>query len=1692
MEPAFFVNDRRCNPWCNPAEPYVVGLSRGIELDALATMLTVRDVSDGSAGREVSRATQKSPPPSFRPSDGYRSFSAQQLGYQWQPPDTKWMLRLDADLRATDGQTLDYPWIGIVDNGHERPIAAWPGQVWESRAGPQVPFLARNVIDAQQYLQPLSPMELMPLLQTLRRPNAPLPTKFSANRRLVGTVDALEGHAIDLRDALSTPGTGVVWAAVRTDSVRPRSETDIRNLRHNTILQVTNLGLTVKDSPQSTLVFVTRLDNADPVPSARIAIIDANNRELWSGTTNADGIALAPALPLRAANNPWQLSYVVTAEKDGDLAWVASDWTGSVHPSNFGLRYQLNESRDILRGSIFTDRGVYKQGEEMQIKGVLRGDTPAGIRVLPEGTRATVTIRDARGTEVDRRTITVNRWSSLDWTWRVPESAALGTYSIAVSVPDLFAAAFANTPPPSVAGSFLVAAFRRPDFRVDATVEMETPVLGARLRGTIDARYLFGAPLGSRPARWFVMREPVLSIPSAIRERYPEQQFAFGYLPRSDALPPDVREGTTVRSWRRPVEGTESLDVEGRLRVEVPTQPDADFAATYRFEGDVEGASGQRIANRAALVIHPASIYVGLVRPPFFADVLKGLATSVVAVDLNGAPRANVPVTVTMLREQWATVRDRDYPGSSTWTRREISAGEWKVTTSSARVPLTIPLKEGGCYILRATARDELGRPVRTDVTFYARGVSAWRSEGNRIDLTPERITWSPGQTARILVQSPWERATALVTVEREGIRRHWRANISSMQDTIDVPITDDDVPNVFVSVLLLKARTSDQATNDDDPGKPAFRVGYAELTVDDASRRLRVGVSADRQEYRPGQDVTVSVTVADSAGRPRASELTLWAIDHGLLSLTNYSAPDVARAIYARKALQVQTQDNRARLIGRRNTVDRAATLNFAQGQTGSGGGGRGGFTAGLAAPAPPPPPMMRALAESIVEEGQPDEIRADFRPLVFWLGSLSTSADGRAATTVTLPDSLTTYRIMAVAGDLLSHFGAADAEIRATKPLTMLPAFPRFLARDDRATFGAVVSNGTGTGGEATVTIQSSDPALIDFGFETRRSVYIAPGESIPVRFDAATRGTGRATVRMSVALGAEKDAFEMPLPVIAAARMETVAAYGDTTSSTTEKLTMPAGMLLGAGGLTVSLASTALVGLGESARYLDEYPHSCAEPIASRALVLLLSANLDGVFGSSGSKPEEQRAAGIKALNELYAFQCPDGGFKMWPGGPCPLKSNPYLTAYILHVLHIAASLNVATDRGNIDRAIYFLTRELEQPPPEVQMLPAWSATQAYAVKVLADHQRIQPKQIDRLYQHAERMPVFALSYLADALAATNERGGARYADIVRRIGNALRVDADRAHVEEVDDASLVWLWNSNVRATAVVLSGMARRGDDNAPFAPLARWLLAARTNGRWSTTHENAIALESLVRYYRAFETDAPQMTATVALGGSPIGTASFVGRSTTAQYVHLPMAELARETTAAVTRDLVISRQGSGRLFYTARLRYQTPQSADAADRGMRIERRYEPADAEAPGPARTAFANGDLVRVRLIVTLPHEGRFLAFTDPIPAGFEAVDAMLATTATDLAARATVQSSAQDRFAWWRRGGFEHVEKHDDRVVAYATRLAAGRHELTYLIRATTAGIFNVPGTSGEAIYAPEITGRAAATVINVR
>ena len=1668
LAPAFFIRGLRCESECRPSYYNPIVSTAAIAPDRMRNATAVTNITAGQSTPVARSATPVQREAFDEPGS---SFTLEDLRYPVQPPMTTYALRVDGALEAVDGQRLGYPWLGIVENWHETAFTSF-GEghgVWEQSGGAQLPFFARNVQDIRQWLTGITPDTLMPrILELTASGFRATPPGEGRARRLTVEPDRIQSHGLDVTGALNGRATGLVWAAIEDGTPIPQSERagftgdDAGQRRKATIVQVTNLGITVKDSPLNTLIFVTRLDNGEPVSDARVSIVRRDNQVFWRGTTNADGIAVAPDTPLRAVRRPWELAFVVLAEKDGDLAYVASDWNEGISPWEFGLYTDIGQAAPVLRGTVFPDRGVYRLGEEVHLKAILRSDTQRGIQMLPAGTPVYVTLRDSQYRQVDTRVVTLNEWSSADWAITVPAGGALGTYSVQAQLrkpgetPPLRSPDEGEERADIVSGHFLVAAYRRPEFRVDATLTgRPAPIAGDELTASVSARYLFGAAMERRPVRWSTRRSVEYSAPPAVLDQFLPEQWAF-----VGADPESIERESELASD----EGT--LTAGGEFTMPVATTRTLGRPYTYTVEAEVEDVSRQRIAGRASRLVHPAPWYIGVKRFGYFADQKTGVRTEIVAVTPDGAATPGVRVTVRLQQVQWNSVRRAEGGGFYTWDveRRVVDIGTWPVTTGAEPVPVSIPLTSGGSFVLTARAEDEEGRSSVTTLAFYALGAgyTAWmRYDHNRIDLVPERATYKPGDQARIMVQSPWERATALVTTEREGIRTERRITLTSTQQTVTVPITEADIPNVFVSVLLIKGRTNADTPDDaSDPGKPAFRLGYVQLQVDDASKRLSVNVTANRQQYRPANNARVDVALTDALGKPAVGEVTLWAVDYGVLSLTDFRTPDVLRSVYAPKALQVWTEDSRQRIISRRVITPKGAD-----------DGGGGGSDAGAGT------------------------LRRDFRVLAFWVGSTVTDANGKAAVDLKLPESLSTYRIMAVAGDKTSRFGSGQSEIRINKPVTLRAAFPRFLAVGDRATFGSVVTNQLRDGGQAVVTIRSLDPAVLRVDGSTQQRAQVAAGASKEVRFTASAQAAGRARIQMTVRLNGESDAYEEVLPIEVLVSPETVAAYGQTQGTSSETLTMPAGVVPGFGGLSLQLSSTALTGLGEGARYLIEYPYGCVEQKSSRALSLLLAADLGAAFGVPELNPANAKPLAQSALRELEAFQCGSGGFGFWPGN-CHSVS-PYLTSYVLHVYNVAARAGYTVNTDAVRRAQDYLIGELgaNPPPAEEGGWPAYLAWQAFAVKVLADGGRTEDAAVTRLLGQLDRMPVFGLAHLYDAIAGRPERAQQRD-EVLRRIRNALTEEGGSAHVEELTDPYLMWFWSSNVRSTAITLSTLVRStATDRAAIQPIVRWLMESREKGRWGNTQENAWALGALVDYYRKFESETPDFVALAALGRDTLARSAFEGRSTTAIAREIPMRDLARRLTPGTSQPLRFEKQGTGTLFYHARLRYAVNTLfQEGLDQGVLVERSYAPFKDGAALPAATRFNAGDLVLVTLKFTLTKERRYVAVTDPLPAGFEPVESWFATTASDLARAQDAQGEPDERpwRWWWEHGGFDHIERHDDRVLMFATRLSEGGHEFSYIARATTAGTFRTAPAHAEEMYEPEVFGRTATATIEVR
>jgi uncharacterized protein YfaS (alpha-2-macroglobulin family) len=1649
LEPTFFVKGLDCVEKCDPESRNAINFraGSGVMFAEVQKAVSVSDVTDPAKPVAIKPKAVKSE--YDYPSWGY---GLDELGYTIQPGRT-YEVRVDPSLAAFDGQQLGYAWTGTAEYWHRSAFVSFGSGhgVWEADGGSVLPFHVRNFRSVTQWLAPLKLEELMPTMLKLRESGFNVtPEGKGTARKLTVQRDKIAFIGLDLKPAIGEDNLGLAWAAIQPGEATAKS--NVYNAEPvSTLVQSTNLGISVKDSPRNTLILVTRLDNAKPVEGANISIRDKQNKVFWTGTTDANGIAVAPNTDLRREKekkeeaNEWDdgswtnlnsIHFVVIAQKDGDVAYVGSDWNEGILPWDFETRYDLTEAEPQLRGKVFADRGVYKLGEEVHFKLVARADTPDGMKLLAPGSKVQITLRDSHSNEIDNRTLDIGAWSSAEWTYRIPAEAPLGNYSVLVKSKDQVG---------TIYNEILVAAYRRPDFRVDVTLDANSSLAGTNLNGVVNGRYLFGAPMSGKAVNWTYTKREMFDVPAKVTDRWPEDRYAF--------LGQDWEEETAGPQIISQNEGT--LDAAGKLALKLETDEAAGKPFEYRLEGVVTDVTRQQIAGRASMRVDPAPWYIGLRRPPFFAEAGKSIDTEVVAAGLDGLAAPGVEVKVELKRIQWTSVRQGEGGGFYGWEseRKEISAGEWTITSKTEPVPLSIPITEGGEYLLIATAEAD-GRSTTTRVWFYAvgEGYTAWaREDHNRIELVPEKKTYKPGDTARIMIKSPWETATALLTTEREGVRTWKPFTLTSTQQTISIPITDKDIPNVYVSVLLVKGRTKKDPDKDgSDPGKPAFRLGYVELKVEDASKRLNVDVKANQAEFRPASKAQIEVNVKDAAGKPSQSEVTLWAVDYGVLSLTGYETPDVLETIYLEKALQVSNEDSRQRIISRRVLTPK-----------GAGEGGGGGQDAG------------------------PGTLRKDFRVLAFWVGSLVTDTNGRAKTEITLPESLTTYRVMAVAGDKQSRFGWDQAEIRINKPLMLTPSWPRFLAVGDKAYFGGVVHNQLKKGGKATVTIESLDPAILTVNGKS--TVELKPGATNEVRFDAVANTVGDARVRMRVTMGRENDAFEDVIPVRILVSPETVAAYGEAKPRAEETLEIPAQVVPGFGGLRVEMASTAMVGLAEGARYLVEYPYGCAEQRASRSLALMLAADLGEAFNLPGIDPTKEKPAVQSSLLELTKFQCGDGGFSFWPGD-CNATS-PYLTSWVVHVFQRGKKLGYTVDEDMLTRSYTYLEGRLaETPPANEGWRPAYNAWQAFVIKVLAEGGRNTDSHMTRVYEYRDRMPVFALSFLLDALQA-QKATGPRVTELRRRIANSILPEGGTAHVNELsDDPYLLWLWSSNVRSTAIVLGTMVRGGQDEEMVKRMVRWLMQNRKNGRWDDTQENAWAMESLVDFYQKYETEVPDFVATLDLGKETIVRETFKGRSTEAKTQQFSMQQVLAKGPAGQKLPLVFTRDGVGTLYYMLRLRYAANVlHHEAMDNGFHVERTY----ALDGAPAATSFKAGDLINVTLRIRNTKERRYVAITDPIPAGTEPVEAWFATTATELAERSQSTDSGTS-WAWWLRGGFDYVERHDDRVDVFATRLGEGEHIFTYLVRATTAGTFIAAPTHAEEMYEPEVFGRTATTVVEVK
>lgn len=1565
-------------------------------------------------------------------------------------PETRYTATVRA-LRDVFGQALAEGTQSFATRAYTPSVRMPEGLlVVEASQQPVLPVRAVNVDGVPVSVQALHPDQVVPLLRAydLNHYYGPLdegavePTPLAPNRTFrLGLQRNVPGVAPLRLDSLLTGGTGLI--AVRMQG--PRGADGEGNADFRALAMVTHLGVTAKFSPHQNLVVVTELTTARPVAGAAVTLRDADNRVRWRGRTDTQGRATSPgwaALGL-AQPSPWEapVQYVFV-QRGRDVAFTASVHNDGLEPYRFDLDYAWMPEAKTAAGSVFSDRGLYRVGETVHLKGILRQRTDGDWQAITDSVR--VLIDSPREQRVFDRVFRPGDLGTFDLSWAVPPSADQGVYTVRVAAAaDTAAVRRAPWETGDLAqGTFRVEAFRTATFAVEARTNAPAYVAGDFFEGTVGGRYLFGAAMGGQPVRYSLDRQAADFTPEGF-DGWRFSPFAFYQDDAGGDLFLTLAQADTV------------LEADGRLavRTQLPGNPQG-APTELTWQGVVTDPARQELGHRRRVMLHPGLFYIGLKPRTTFLDLSQGqtLEVDVTTVDPNGQPVGGAVVEVAVVREQWHSVREVGVDGRLSWRsdRTEEALGTQRLRTGRGQAHrLRIPVQEGGSYLVRATGRDVRGNTIRSETYFYATGSGyvAWeRSDDDRLDLVADRTNYRPGETARILVPSPYEEATALITVEREGVLSSRIETLRGSAPQIEVPLTQAHLPNVFVSVVLLHGRAA-PPTATQDPGAPGFKVGYVNLRVDPAQRHLRVNVTPGQVQYRPGEEVTVDLQLVDARGNGVAGEIAFSAADAGVLNLLGYALPDPFDTFYGPRPLQVLTSETRAHLVRQRS---------YGQKEEDRGGGG-----------------------------GTADDLlRDDFRPSAHWAPALRTDGRGRARVTFRLPESLTTFRLMATGLSRDHRFGAGQTDIVVTQPLVLQAALPRFARVGDAFEAGVLVSNQTGRDG--TVSIRGSGNGVENTG-EVNQQVSVAQGETKEVRFRWHATRAGAAKVTFEATLGEHRDGLTVTIPVHPPSIKTVVATLGSTEGNAREALAVPSDRLPDVGRFEARLASTALVGLDGAARYLFDYPYGCLEQRTSRIRPLLLATPLLEAFdlvplGGSRVQVVDEWLAGLK---DYWTGD----GFALWPG---TRWTSPYVSAYVLLGLAEARAAGFTPPSALTTQAVDALATDVRNAArkPDYYSAAVWSDTRALMLFALARHGRLLEGEVAALGDQLLRDPTAsteALAFVLRTVVAARRPALERLrAPLLERLRNQVRVEATTAYLAAPPTDDYRWIFASDTRATAFGLTALVE-ADASASTRPLAermsRYLLNAQRDDRWGSTQDNIAVVEAFATFFEAFEAAAPDFTAQLKLGAQEIVNHAFQGRSFDVAQANLPVARLNLGQTLPVD----LTKTGTGTLYYALMLETYSARPQPARSQGLALSRTVQrldhsgrPLGTATSGPL--ALTAGDLVRVTLRVHTPADRHYVVIDDALPAGLEALNAAFETTDPRL-----VQDAGQDR--WW--GSFNHVELRDDRVLLFADYLGRGEHTYTYLARATTPGTFAHPPAYGEQMYLPEVNGRTATGTLTV-
>ncbi|TNE44141.1 MAG: hypothetical protein EP343_30785 [Deltaproteobacteria bacterium] len=1443
--------------------------------------------------------------------------------------------------------------------------------------------------------------------------------------------------------------------------------------RHYALVQVTDLALASVEQEKKVRFVVTSLQTGKPVANAKVEVQGIQGtpqkrtwQTLWSGTTNAQGFAVLDA-PNGLKGKPVRLKIqhgndvLVVRTQKAPPVFLSSHWWPSYKSWLSWLNYRSPRPLPHnYRAHLFTERPVYRPGEAVHIKGIVRS-LKEGRLQLPNIVKGKKDLQLVVIGPKGQRWIYNNlKLTAMGGIYKKFDTkrAPSGYYRA-----HLYSKHLDGRHRYLASRNFRVEAYRIPRFEVKVLAKGREPADKPFVVRAL-AKYYAGGLVVERPIKWRVTQR-VISFRPALKQK----GFVFASSYRFSQGP--------RRRTQLVLDRTTTIDKQGQAALKIDPTLNLDLhARRYSVEATVRGTDGREISGyRSILVLPPFNIGVKL--DGRFRQKPGTLKAQLIAVGVNGKLVKDVPLTVTLMRREWHShLVATDFVGGGVKYKTEVvdsPVARCTVSTKTMAVTCPVAAKKSGVYILRVQGKDKLGRTQSLSIDMYVRGNDqmAWaRSKKAVFKLSTDKTKYFTGQTAQVLVRSPFQTARALVIVEDPaGARYHWM-DITKGQGVFRMPVERRYAPSLPLHVILMRGRVAQPSkTTQLDPGRPRTLASSLRLNVDPKQNRVMVAMKLPRKA-RPRQMVEVEIQLKSPEGQPVAGEVTLWAVDRAVLSLGREQRIHPLRSFVRERSVSIRYRDTRNMMVGR--LPQRA--------ERSGGGGGDGGH-------------QNRTI------------LRKNFKSVPYYNPAITVGTSGRVKVRFRLPDDLTTFQVRAVAVSESYRFGYKAKNLLVRLPVMIQRTLPRFVRPGDRFLSGGVGRVAEGKGGLALATVKAKGLVVTD---KQQRKLTLPQRKAVPVFFSFQTPYRFQTDVSVKMGLirlaDKEQDAFQIKLPVqpdrkrIFVVKEQMVARLGAPLSMLSQ---WPEAIREGSGQAEILFAGRGeLLRTAAAMEYLMEYPYGCTEQQVSRAYPLMVLRNTLKQFAYKHTSTAASQRAIQNTLDHLGTVQSRRGLFGYWNGS----NGDIGLTAYTVNFLLEARAAGYKYPSSMLTRALRALRSSLRS-----DLVGALNARKlqlrADTMVALSMARWHEPAYMRKLYSNRNRLDLYGRSRLLLAMTYDQTRHRARINKLTRELEGQMVL---RQVVNGKIYASLRFArkegWygsnlSSKTRTLASVLEALTRANPNSKMIEPLQAALLdrqVAEKNGYgwqvggeslgWGSTQNNARALlairallerkktRSLAKYaFATYNKSQSQWSQPISMGGNNPSLWPFVIKTDLPPQL---------KVTGPSSNEPIWVRM---RLSYLPKVRGSEVKSLN---RGLALVRsttvvgktkednRYF--EVKAGTNRKVPFGAVLEESVRIVNGQGHA--HVAVEVPLPAGVEVMNPNLMT------------ASSQSKTSQQNTIRPTHTEFLDDRVRYFFNYLPSGDHRLYFRVRATTSGQFTYPPAHAELMYRPSVMGRSAGYPLTVQ